>query len=798
MVMPAEAASDPMLAAALGYASRGWAVLPLHTPPPGGLSCSCGRADCTSPGKHPRLAHGLKEASTDSAQLAAWWGRWPNANIGVVTGARSGLLVLDVDPGHGGEDSLSKLVEANEPLPDTPVVLTGGGGTHFYLRHPGEEIRNNAGTKLGAGLDIRGDGGYVVAPPSLHASSRQYTWDGEPVIADPPEWLLVMLRKPQPRPRVVEPLPAAATAGRYGQRALELELAELAGAPEGGRNNALNTAAFNLAQLVGGGVLEQGLVEEELGRVAAAIGLAETETRLTIASGMAAGAASPRRAPERREPAARARRARPDGRGPSSGPPPDRPPATAGSFRLTDMGNAERLVARHGAKLRFCPALGTREMPGWYVWDGCRWQLDRTAEVERFAKESVRGIYAEASAADDSAERKEIAKWAHASEANARVQAMISLARSEPGIAVLPEELDRDPWLMNCLNGTVDLRTGELRPHRAEDMLTKLVPVTYDPRARSELWEGFLRDSTGGDDELAAFLQRLAGYSATGLVTEEKLTFIHGPAAAGKSTFMEALKAALGEYATTADFETFLARSQVGGPREDIARLAGSRLVVSIEVDEGKRLAEGLVKMITGGDTVTARHLYRGSFEFQPQFALWLVANHEPRVRADDEAMWRRIIRVPFEHVVPPERRDRSLKAKLTDRRGKALPAVLAWIVAGAVQWHRDGGLGEPASVRKATQDYRDRMDPLKGFLENCCVVTAAARVTSRELRDAYEAWCGESGERPISPNAFAARLVQLGCVDGRSRNGGSTRRVWQGIGLAIDPIQGSFGEDDE
>ena len=275
----------------------------------------------------------------------------------------------------------------------------------------------------------------------------------------------------------------------------------------------------------------------------------------------------------------------------------------------------------------------------------------------RLAKDTVTSIYSEAAEAPDEKTRTELATWALRSEAVERIKAMLSLAESEPDIPVEPKCLDADPMLLNCDNGTVDLHTGKLREHRRQDLITKLALVIYDLDARSDLWDEFLSEATGGDDALVIFLQRAAGYSLTGDTSEEVLFFIHGPQAAGKSTFVEAIKTVLGGYATTADFEAFLSRREVGGPRNDIARLAGSRFVASIEVDEGKKLAEGLVKMLTGGDTVTARKLYQEAFEFRPTFKLWLAANHTPRVREDDEAMWRRILTVPFIHTVPKGQR---------------------------------------------------------------------------------------------------------------------------------------------
>lgn len=278
----------------------------------------------------------------------------------------------------------------------------------------------------------------------------------------------------------------------------------------------------------------------------------------------------------------------------------------------------------------------------------------------------------------------------------------------------------------------------------------------------------------------------------TGDTGEEKLAFAHGDAATGKSTILEALKAAWGDYAATADFEAFLSRHHVGGPRNDIARLAGTRLVVSIEVDEGKRLAEGLIKMLTGGDTVTARHLYQEAFEFTPTFKLTLAANHAPQVRDDDEAIWRRILRIPFNNVVPKDDRDPNVKKTLKDPKVSG-PAILAWAVRGCLEWQREG-LGVPATVERATEEYREEMDPLRDFIADYCLLGASLWVPSGQLREAYEKWARETGETNLlRGRKWGERLRAHGCAPGQAPGG--KLRIWKGIGLRNGPEDPEDGD---
>ncbi|HZP97250.1 MAG TPA: phage/plasmid primase, P4 family [Candidatus Limnocylindria bacterium] len=453
-----------------------------------------------------------------------------------------------------------------------------------------------------------------------------------------------------------------------------------------------------------------------------------------------------------------------------------RPAVTRTEHGCTDLANSERLVERHAADLRYVDA--TRQ---WHVWDGRRWRTDDTGEIERRAKDTARAIYREAEAATSAARRKELASHAVRSEAASKIAAMITLAQSDARVALRADDLDAEPWLLNVSNGTIDLRSGALRPHRREDLVTKLAPVAYDAEARLELFDAFLFQTFGGDAELIRYVQKAAGYGLCGDTREEVIFIAHGPTGGGKTTLAEALRAALGDYAATADPETFLVSHRDGGaPRADIARLHGRRLVVGVEVDQGRHMAEGLVKQLTGGDTVVARHLYRDHFEFRPQFKLWIFANDAPRVRDDDDAVWRRLRLVPFTHPVPREQRDPQLKLTLRDPKVGG-PAVLAWAVAGCLLWQREG-LGMPPVIDVATRGYREAQDPVADFVAECCVVEAGAWATVEELYAAYAAWAKAAGERrPLAKRGFSNRLDRHGFPAAKGAKG---VRIRQGIGL--------------
>jgi putative DNA primase/helicase len=456
----------------------------------------------------------------------------------------------------------------------------------------------------------------------------------------------------------------------------------------------------------------------------------------------------------------------------------------SGSEHLTDTGNAARFVAAQRDHVRYVYPWGA-----WLEYDGARWRRDPGDAVIRRAKETARAIYSEAAHATDETQRKQLAKWATYSESEPGIRRMLTLAQAE--LAITPGQLNVDPWLLNCLNGTLELRTGHLRPHQRADFLTKMTAAPYDPDARAPIWDTFLETSVP-DEGARDFAQRYAGYCLTGVTREEVFVFCRGPAGGGKSTFTEGLRRTWGDYASSADFGTFLTKRPSDGPREDIARLAGARLVTSVETREGQHLAEGLVKLLTGGDTVSARRLYERTFEFVPQFKLLFASNYRPGVRADDDAIWRRLRELPFPTArTNREQRDDSVKATIVDP-AQMGPAILAWAVEGCGRWLAEG-LGEPDAVMRATADYRKSQEPLADFLAECCVLGAGYSVPAESLRAEYELWCRTEGvQGPVGGRRWGAALRAAGCTN-RKAPGGA--RWWDGIALKSGSREP--GEDD-
>jgi putative DNA primase/helicase len=439
------------------------------------------------------------------------------------------------------------------------------------------------------------------------------------------------------------------------------------------------------------------------------------------------------------------------------------------TFNLTDTGNAQRLVHLFGEDLRNCTLWGR-----WLVWDGKRWRIDDTAAVWRLAKETVASIYGEAKRAGDEDRRMELAKWAMQSERLNRIDAMIKLASSDENIVITPDSLDSDHFLLNVNNGTVDLKTGVLREHCRDDLITKLAPVDYDASAKMERTFAWLREIMEDSKELIEFLKRMIGYSLTGDIREQILPICYGTGANGKSTLLGLIQDMLGDYATSTSTNTLMVKRGDTIPN-DLAALNGARFVTAMEVEDGQRFSESLVKQLTGGDVISARFMRGEFFTFKPKFKIWMAVNHKPMIRGTDNGIWRRIRLVPFNVSIPEAEQDKTLSARLREE----LSGLLAWAVEGCLEWQREG-LGVPDAVKDATSTYKNEMDIIGQFISECCFLDESASVRSSNL---FEAWCGwaqKNGEHQRNNKWFSNVLAEKG-YQKKSR---STGAWWEGIGL--------------
>ncbi len=428
----------------------------------------------------------------------------------------------------------------------------------------------------------------------------------------------------------------------------------------------------------------------------------------------------------------------------------------------------------HGHGLRYVAAWGR-----WMIWDGRRWRHDETGVAVATAKHVVAELYddaakhaAAAATGVHGAEERADEVLAHARRSSkaAAIRGMLRLAESEAPIARTRDAFDRDPYALNVANGTIDLRSGRLRSHRPDDMITMLASVTYDDVAPCPRWESFLAQVLP-DLDVRAWLQRFVGYCLTGDVREQVLAFAFGAGANGKSVLLDVLLGVLGDYGLRAAPDLVLAKHGEAHPTE-VADLEGRRLVVCSEIEQGRAWAESTIKRITGDTTITARRMREDFYSFPATHKLVIAANTRPTVRGTDYAIWRRMRLVPFEVTIPEADRDRELVAKLMTE----APGILAWAVRGCLEWQRLG-LGDPAAIAAATAGYRAEQDVLGHWIADECVLADSAWTATAALYSSYSAWCRSTGREPWSRETMRARLLE--------RDGLTDRRTMHGRGLA-------------
>lgn len=426
-----------------------------------------------------------------------------------------------------------------------------------------------------------------------------------------------------------------------------------------------------------------------------------------------------------------------------------------------DIGLSEDAIALEFSR-QYADALRrVEEWSRWVRWDGARWATDRTVEVMDLARKLCRKVAIEAEAKETKALRQA-----------SFVAAVERLARSDRRHAAIPEQFDADPFVLNTPAGVVDLKTGAETSHDPRLYVTKITAATLGGDCPT--FRQFLDRITKGDAELQTFMQRMAGYCLTGSVREHALFFLYGCGANGKSTFVDVLAWLMGDYATVAAMEAFTATQGDRHPA-DLAALRGARLVTAHETEQGRRWDEARIKVLTGGDPITARFMRGDFFTYQPSFKIVVSGNHKPQLRSVDQAMRRRLHLVPFEAFIPPEERDPDLPAKL---RAEA-SGILSWAIAGCLDWQRQG-LRPPKVVREATNEYLTTQDSLQAWIDDCCDVGPNKWDTAALLFGSWKRWADAAGEYVGSQRVFADRLDAAGFQRERSR----TARGY--VGLAV------------
>lgn len=446
------------------------------------------------------------------------------------------------------------------------------------------------------------------------------------------------------------------------------------------------------------------------------------------------------------------------------------------TYNLTDAGNSERLIHHFGDRAKYCT-----EMKSWFVWTGKHWERDDKLQIEDFAVQTARNIYQEASEVEDLERRQLIAKWAMRTESLAARTAMVRGAQHIAAISA--NAFDAHPNLFNCLNGTLDLETGEFREHRKEDLLTKMSNVEYDLDATCPMWFDHLETIFHGDAELIDSFQMLMGYSLLQRNPEQIMSIWYGTGKNGKSETLRAIGMVLGDYRVHIPAETLMqTRNAYGGQaRPDILKLKGARFVTCTEPEEGAALAEALIKSVTGDDKLAARPLYSNEVvEFEPGCKIVLATNHLPQIKGTDYGIWRRIWPFPFQATIPAAKRQPEYGITLFREEGNG---IFNWMLEGLRHYWAAGRLEQPLAVQEAFKAYRLQSNPIGAYLEDCCEVVEGERTTKTDIYAAYRLWCDDMGrKKPLSHTAFGKIMKTLFQED---REG--SVRYWIGIRLKRD-----------
>lgn len=761
------------------YCAQGWPLIPLFTiVDRGGVrACQCGKLECEAAGKHPRI-NWRSEASTDVETVLAWAERWPSCNWAVATGSISRLAVIDCDLRDTEDgDVLDGWMYLNNwldsggfELPKTRLARSGSGGVHiFYTLPEGEVVKGH--TKWHPGVDLKAEGGYIVVPPSLHLKG-QYTWLENIAVSLVEDWMLKELHKAKSMP--------GSGGGRDGDApSYDYQEAKRSGAKHGTRNDFFNAYAFEMRK--------QGVDYDEARDRLREVWMRSDNPvndhypwdRVQVKLDQIFRDYEPEPLPTWDwRPGAWSGD---PGGGDEVGTPAIVDIDEAPSQLDTDTGNAQRLARWQGASLKYTPGFG------WRHWTGTTWAGDPEGlRALALTEKVVNRMWREAvSIATD--DQPKWLGWCKVSESATRRREMLNLGKSSALVRKTVEDWDADPWLLQVGNGVLDLRTGDLRPAKKEDFIAHGSAVEYDESATSPLLDLFLAQVTGGDEELISYLSRAAGYTLTGSTREEVFFIVSGPQASGKSTFLDALRTAVGTLGDTVTQKMFLKSTRDKTADNALASFQGKRLMTTVEFNDSDRLNVGLLKTITGGDPVQGEFKYQTAFTYKPQFKIWMATNHDPIV--NDDATWRRLRQVPFPRTIPAAERRPEVKAALLDPTSEAARAYLAWAVRGCLDWQRGGGLGTSYAVELATEVWRSNDDLLGQFIRDETVECESLEgVTLQVMFDRWRVWAEAEGLVAGSKIKLNRQLRERGWQDQRVRNDS----IW--LGRALRQRESAYG----
>lgn len=719
--------------------------------------------------KEPGTSHGVKDATDDPELIRRWFTEMPGANYGVAAGINN-FVIVDIDPRNGGAKSFEKL---SGQIPwdtwDTVRVKTGGADEHlrrgmhfYYLAPPGVEVKGKAkafGDEY-PGIDLIAGNKYVVGPGSVHPSGRKYEWVAGAALTD---------REPKTFPKELLDIYAAAEGGATDDGSGKRPFAPAAKVKPGDRYDAVIRIAGQLTHF---GYTKEAVQEAVYAQAVKTFDTKPGEPSVTSSVVREQIRQEAERVWDKYH--AKAIHAPGTNGGPSqNGHAKDLGPVLPDGLRRSDTGNAARFARQYEEAVRW-----VKDQGKWIVLSNGYWPYEEEPAVIGLAKKTAANMFVLASQLDDPEEQKRIVAWALQSENASRLQAMVKLSKDL--LSVESDVLDTHTLLLNVRNGTLDLKTGTLRPPDPTDYITKRVDIDYRPDAPRDLWEKFVDRIMNHDKDKTRFLQQMCGYALAGDIGEQCVFFLYGKGQNGKTVFLEVLRSVLGKYARNADITTFT--EQRGDKvRSDLARLQAARLVTTSEGDEESRVAEGTIKKITGGEPITARFLYGQEFEYFPQFKVVWATNHKPVIIGTDKGIWRRIRLIPFLYTWPQAERKPLEEAK-RDLLAQA-EGILAWMVEGYVDYRKENLIQDPPKpIVDAVREYRDEMNLLGEFIDSSCESGPTFSIAVGELYGAYSAWAKANNEpKPLTKIKFGNRLRDLGYDQKQVTDG---RRYWIGVHL--------------
>jgi putative DNA primase/helicase len=657
---------------------------------------------CEPNGKKPITTNGYKDATTNPNQIDEWWGNHPDANIGLVTGKDANLVVVDVDvkDNAGGMESLEQL-ESECGQFDTLMVHSPSGGRHYYFKYPQGGQSIGCRTNLRPGIDIRANGGYIIAAGSIINGIPYQFEDKDKEIAELPNELLKILTKANTKPKGLS----------RNQVYHASQQSALMGIKKGRRDDTI----FKHSCVLRKNDVPYDIAESKVLTIAhnCIPPFPDHEAIKCLQSAYS-----------------------------SFKPKPKNP---------TDVGNAERLIATYGDDIRY-----VYEYRSWIHWDNNIWVTDENGHMDRLAKKVAKSIFMEAIDEEDEDLKKRLFRHADSTESLKRLGSMVSVATTEKGITISQSALDDDKYLLGVKNGIVDLKTGELIPSTKSQMITKRTNVTFDADAQCPVWENALSQMMAGDKDVVEYLQRAVGYSLTGDTREHLLFFLHGFGENGKSVFINIIQKLLYDYAAQTPVSTIMKKAK-GSIPNDIARLKGARFVSTTETEEDSHISDAEIKHMTGGDIVTARYLHKEFFEFIPQFKLWISGNYKP-ILGEDHGIWRRLVLVPFEVTFDAKTRDDQLEDKLINE----LPGILNWAIEGCLNWQNQSLKDKPPKkILDATNEYKSDNDRIDSWTYDCCEKDASFTARSSELYESFRNWATSNSETGISHRTFSQKMVE-------------------------------------